>query len=39
MTVAVAHCLDTNVLLYAFSKTPRDAAKTRISREIGRAHV
>jgi predicted nucleic acid-binding protein len=31
--VAVSHCLDSNVLVYAFSKTPRDAAKTRIARE------
>jgi predicted nucleic acid-binding protein len=29
----VAHCLDTNVLLYAFSKVPRDAAKARIARQ------
>ena len=31
--MAVTHCLDTNVLVYAFSKAPRDAAKTRIARE------
>jgi predicted nucleic acid-binding protein len=33
MIVAVTHCLDSNVLVYAFSKAPRDAAKARISRE------
>src|SRR4051812_36871889 len=33
MNMPVAHCLDTNLLLYAFSKAPRDAAKTRIARE------
>ena len=33
MTVAVRHCLDTNVLLYAFSSSPRDAAKSRVARE------
>lgn len=27
------HCLDTNVLLYAFSKAPRDAAKAHIARD------
>lgn len=27
------HCLDTNVLLYAFSKAPRDAAKSHIARD------
>lgn len=31
--MAVSHCLDTNVLVYAFSSTGRDAAKTRIARE------
>jgi predicted nucleic acid-binding protein len=31
--MAVSHCLDTNLLLYAFSKTPRDAAKARIARD------
>jgi len=31
--VAVTHCLDTNVLLYAFSSTGRDAAKARVARE------
>jgi predicted nucleic acid-binding protein len=31
--VAATHCLDTNVLLYAFSKSPRDAAKARIARQ------
>ena len=31
--MAVTHCLDTNVLLYAFSKAPRDGAKARIARE------
>ncbi len=31
--MAVAHCLDSNVLVYAFSKAARDAAKTRIARE------
>lgn len=36
MTVP-SHCLDTNVLLYAFSTTPRDAAKANIARDwIGR---
>lgn len=30
--MAVTHCLDSNVLVYAFSKTPRDAEKTRIAR-------
>ncbi len=28
-----AHCLDTNVLLYAFSTAPRDAAKATIARD------
>lgn len=28
-----SHCLDTNVLLYAFSKAPRDAAKAHIARD------
>jgi predicted nucleic acid-binding protein len=31
--MAVSHCLDTNVLVYAFSKAGRDAAKARIARE------
>ena len=31
--MAVSHCLDTNVLVYAFSTTGRDAAKARIARE------
>jgi predicted nucleic acid-binding protein len=31
--VTVAHCLDTNVLVYAFSSAGRDAAKARIARE------
>jgi predicted nucleic acid-binding protein len=31
--MAVSHCLDTNLLVYAFSKTSRDAAKTRIARD------
>ena len=31
--MAVPHCLDTNVLIYAFSNTGRDAAKARIARE------
>jgi predicted nucleic acid-binding protein len=31
--MAVAHFLDSNVLLYAYSKAPRDAAKARIARE------
>jgi len=31
--VAVKHCLDSNVLVYAFSKAPRDAAKARVARE------
>ena len=35
--MAVAHCLDSNVLVYAFSKVSRDAAKARVAREwIGR---
>jgi predicted nucleic acid-binding protein len=33
MIVAVRHCLDSNVLVYAFSKAPRDTAKARIARE------
>lgn len=31
--MAVKHCLDSNVLVYAFSKAPRDAAKARVARE------
>jgi len=31
--MAVAHCLDTNVLVYAFSSAGRDAAKARVARE------
>ena len=31
--MAVSHCLDTNLLVYAFSKASRDAAKTRIARD------
>jgi predicted nucleic acid-binding protein len=31
--MTVAHCLDTNVLVYAFSNAGRDAAKARIARE------
>jgi predicted nucleic acid-binding protein len=31
--MAVAHCLDSNVLVYAFSKASRDAAKARIARD------
>lgn len=31
--MAVTHCLDTNVLVYAFSKAPRDAAKARVARQ------
>lgn len=31
--MGVSHCLDSNVLVYAFSKTPRDAAKARIARD------
>ena len=31
--MAVTHCLDANVLVYAFSRAPRDAAKARIARE------
>jgi predicted nucleic acid-binding protein len=31
--MAVSHCLDTNVLIYAFSSAGRDAAKARIARE------
>ena len=30
--MAVAHCLDTNVLLYAFSSAGRDAAKADVAR-------
>ena len=31
--MAVSHCLDTNVLIYAFSNAGRDAVKARIARE------
>ena len=31
--MVVSHCLDTNLLVYAFSKAPRDAAKKRIARD------
>lgn len=31
--MTVSHCLDTNVLVYAFSSAGRDAAKARIARE------
>lgn len=31
--MAVKHCLDSNVLVYAFSKAPRDAAKARVARQ------
>ena len=31
--MAVSHCLDTNVLIYAFSKSSGDVAKTRIARD------
>lgn len=31
--MAVTNCLDSNVLVYAFSKAPRDAAKARIACE------
>ena len=31
--MGVSHCLDSNVLVYAFSKTLRDAAKARIARD------
>ena len=31
--MAVTHCLDANVLVYAFSRAARDAAKARIARE------
>ena len=31
--MAVTHCPDSNVLVYAFSKAPRDTAKARIARE------
>jgi predicted nucleic acid-binding protein len=31
--MAVAYCLDSNVLVYAFSKAPRDAAKARVAHE------
>ncbi len=33
MSMAVTYCLDTNVLLYAFSKAPRDAGKVRIAQQ------
>jgi predicted nucleic acid-binding protein len=34
---AVPYCLDTNILLYAFSRSKRDAAKARIARDwLGR---
>jgi len=31
--MATPYCLDSNIFLYAFSKTPRDAAKARTARE------
>ncbi len=31
--MAVAHFLDSNVLLYAYSKSPRDAGKAKVARE------
>lgn len=31
--MAVTHCLDTNVLIYAFSKSPRDGVKMRVARK------
>lgn len=31
--MATAYCLDSNILIYAFSKTPRDAAKASTARE------
>ena len=31
--MAGSHCLDANVLVYAFSSAGRDAAKARIARE------
>ncbi len=31
--MAVTHCLDTNILVYAFSSSTRDAAKARIARQ------
>ena len=31
--MAVRYCLDTNVLVYAFSKAPKDAAKMRLARD------
>lgn len=31
--MAPVHCLDTNVLVYAFSRSARDAAKARIARQ------
>ena len=31
--MSVSHCLDTNLLLYAFSKASRDAVKARIARD------
>lgn len=31
--MAITHFLDSNVLLYAYSKSPRDAGKARVARE------
>lgn len=31
--MAVAHFLDSNILLYAYSRSPRDAAKVKVARE------
>lgn len=31
--MATAYCLDTNILIYAFSRSPRDKAKARTARE------
>jgi predicted nucleic acid-binding protein len=33
MTTVVANCLDSNVLVYAFSKSSRDAQKARVARD------
>ncbi len=30
--MATAHCLDSNILIYAFSKSPRDAGKANTAR-------
>lgn len=33
MNMAAAYCLDSNILIYAFSKSPRDAAKGSTARQ------